>query len=164
MTRGQRVLAYFGVLALIAVALTAWDGIITVRVREKTPGGHHICVVVPGIMVPVALYFIPARYFRSPHDAQLRLILPAVQRVADSLSSISDTVLVEIVSPSSHVIVRKQGRSVITDVDDSGDYVHVSVPLRAIRATARALASKKRTEEHSGSPVSASSRTSDSPS
>jgi hypothetical protein len=162
LSRGQRVLAYFGVLALIAVVLTAWDGIITVRVREKTPGGHHIYVVAPAIIVPVALRFIPARYFRGAHDAQLGLVLPAVEAVTNSLSEVSDTVLVEVISPGSHVVVRKRGHSVITDVDDTDDYVHVSVPLRAIRATARALASKAVTAEHYGSPVSASSPTSDS--
>jgi hypothetical protein len=136
------VLAYFGVLALIAVVLVAWDGVITVRVREKTPGGHLIYVAVPGIMIPVALHFIPARYFRGAHDAQLRLVLPAVEGVINSLSNISDTVLVEVASPGSHVIVRKLGRSVVTDVNDDDADVHVSVPLRAIRATACAIAAK----------------------
>jgi hypothetical protein len=142
MTRGQRVLAYFGVLGLIAVVLTAWDGIITVRVREKTPGGHHIYVAVPGIIVPVALHFIPARYFRGADNAQLRLALPVAEGMANSLSDVSDTVLVDIASPDTHVVVRKLGRSVITDVNDDEADVHVSIPLRAIRATARALASK----------------------
>jgi hypothetical protein len=162
LSRGLRVLAYFGVLALIAVVLTAWDGIVTVRVCEKSPGGHHIYIVAPAIIVPVALRFIPARYFRGSHDAQLGLVLPAVEAVTNSLSEVSDTVLVEVVSPGSHISVRKQGHSVITDVDDTDDYVHVSVPLRAIRATARILACKAQTAGHNGSPVSDSPPTSNS--
>jgi len=142
MTRGQRVLAYFGALALIAVVLVAWDGVITVRVREKTPGTHLIYVAVPGIMVPAVLHFIPAHYFHGAQDAQLRLVLPAVEGVTNSLSNISDTVLVDVATSGSHVVVRKQGRSVVTDVDDDDADVHVSVPLRAIRATARAIAAK----------------------
>jgi hypothetical protein len=142
MTRGQRVLAYFGVLALIAVVLTAWDGLITVRVREKTPRGHQVYVVVPGIMVPVALHLIPVRYFRGADNAQLRPWLPVAEGVVNSLSDVSDTVLVEVASPDSHVLIRKLGRSVVTDVNDEDADVHVSVPLRAIRATARALATK----------------------
>lgn len=141
MTRGQRVLSFFAMLLLVAVVLTAWDGLITVRVREKAPGGHHIYVIVPGILVPVALHFIPARYFNGAGD-QVRPWLPLVDGVTNSLSNISDTVLVDVTSPQSRVIVRKVGGSVIADVNNEDDDVHVSVPLRAIRATVRALASK----------------------
>jgi hypothetical protein len=129
-------------LALVAMVLTAWDGIITVREREKTPGGHHVYVAVPGIMVPVVLHLIPARYFRGTDNTQLRPWLPVAECVANSLSEVSDTVLVDVASPDSHVIIRKLGRSVVTDVNGEDADVHVSVPLRAIRATARALAAK----------------------
>jgi hypothetical protein len=142
MTRAQRVLAYFGVLALVAVVLIAWDGVITVRVREKKPGGHRVYVAVPGILVPVALHFIPARYFHGADCAQMRVALPLTETVANSLSHVSNTILVEVNGPGTHVLVRKSGWSLVTDVSDADADVHVSVPLRALRATARALESK----------------------
>lgn len=143
LTRGQRVLAYFGVLALALLVLTAWDGIITVRVHEKSPGGHRIYVVAPAILVPVALRLIPARYFRGADCEQMRMALPLTEAVAGSLSHVSDTVFVEVRNSDTHVTVRKSGWSLVTDVDDSDADVHVSVPIRAIRAAARALESKE---------------------
>jgi hypothetical protein len=142
MTRGQRVLSVFGILLVVAVILTAWDGLVTVRVRKKPPGGHHVYVVVPGILVLVALHFIPARCFNGAGD-QVRPWLPLVDGVTNSLSNISDTVLVDVASPQSRVIVRKVGGSMITDVNNEDNYVHVSVPLRLIRGTVHAIAAKE---------------------
>ena len=39
--------------------------------------------------------------------------------------------LVEVKDAQDHVLVRKIGGSIVVDVNDSEDVVHVSVPLRA---------------------------------
>jgi hypothetical protein len=49
-------------------------------------------------------------------------------------------VLVEVIDPGEHVVVAKVGDSVVVDVHDRDESVHVAVPLRAARASLHEIA------------------------
>jgi hypothetical protein len=51
-----------------------------------------------------------------------------------------DGVLVEVKDANDHVLVRKIGGSIVVDVNDSEDVVHVSVPLRAAQSAIHQIA------------------------
>lgn len=142
MTTRDKVLWAVAGIALVGCLLTARSGVVNVHVVERQPEVHNIHVIVPGILVTTTLHFIPARCF---HDSgsDVRQWLPVVRAAADSFAKMPDTVLVEVTDPQEHVVVRKSGGSLITDVNDQDENVHVSVPVRTLRATAEILAAKQ---------------------
>ena len=48
--------------------------------------------------------------------------------------------LVEVSDPGEHVLITKSGGSIVIDVNDPGDEVHVSVPLRAAQSSIHQIA------------------------
>ncbi len=66
--------------------------------------------------------------------------MPVIRAALDGLRESDDVVLVEVKEPDQHVEVEKLGGSIIVDVDDAGETVHVSAPLRAISDTVEQLA------------------------
>jgi hypothetical protein len=142
MTIWEKALWTVGGIALMGCLLTAWDGVINVYVVEKEAGGHHFHFVVPGILAPVTLRLIPARYF---HDAgnQVRPWLPVIRATSDALAEIPNTVLVEVADPHSHVVVRTHSHSLVADVNDDEEDVHVSIPIRVLRGSMEIIADKQ---------------------
>jgi hypothetical protein len=51
-----------------------------------------------------------------------------------------DVVLVEVKEPGEHVEVATSNGSIVVDVDDADETVHVSAPIRAISSTVDQLA------------------------
>jgi hypothetical protein len=49
-------------------------------------------------------------------------------------------VFVEVTDNDEHVVVAKRGSSIVVDVNDHGDIVHVSVPLRAAQSSIHEIA------------------------
>ena len=66
--------------------------------------------------------------------------MPTIRAALDQLRESDDLTLVEVKEPGEHVRVAKQGSSIIVDVEDRDDTVHVSAPLRAISNTVEQLA------------------------
>jgi hypothetical protein len=64
----------------------------------------------------------------------------AIRAALDGLRDSDDVVLVEVNEPGQHVEVVKSGGSIVVDVDDAGETVHVSAPIRAISSTVDQLA------------------------
>lgn len=125
--------------ALVGAAALSSEGFIYVNVQEKHPGGTHVNVFVPAALVPTALHFVPKRNFAgSSHD--MREALPIIDAAIPALNDSPDGVLVEVRDTGEHVLVAKQGGSIIVDVNDPDETVHVSVPLRAAQSAIHQLA------------------------
>jgi len=129
--------------AVAGSAALSSEGFIHVRVHEKQPGGHNINVIVPAAVVQVALHFVPRQSLAGPTE-NLQQYLPVVDAAVPALEDCPDGVLVEVVDPAEHVLITKSGGSVIIDVNDAGETVHVSVPLRAAQSSIHQIAAANR--------------------
>lgn len=124
---------------LIGGAALSSEGFIHVRVNEKEPGGTHVNLIVPALAVPLALRFVPCNHFASaPQD--LRQYLPVIDAAVPALEDAPDGVLVEVQDHDDHVVVAKRGWSIVVDVNDPNDDVHVSVPLSAAQSALHEIA------------------------
>jgi hypothetical protein len=125
--------------ALVGAAALSSEGFIHVRVHEKQPGGTNINLLVPAALATTALHFVPSRNFaHGSHD--LRQCLPIIDAAIPALGDSPDGVLVEVVDPGEHVLVQKRGGTLVVDVNDADDVVHVSVPLRAAQIAIHQIA------------------------
>jgi hypothetical protein len=125
--------------ALAGLGLICSEGMIEVNVVEKQPEAHHIYVLAPAMLVPIATHFIPS------HDlgegaAQLKPWMPTIRAALEQLRACDDVTLVDVREPGQHVVVAKSGGSVVVDVTDENDVVHVSAPIRAMESTIEQVA------------------------
>ena len=135
---GKIVLGMAGV-GLAGVGVLCSEGLVQVKVIEKEPQGHHINVIAPAILAPIAVHFAPQRDLE--HAARdIQPYLPAIRAALDGLRDTDDVVFVEVKDRDEHVQVSKSGGSIVVDVDDEGETVHVSTPIRAISSTIEQLA------------------------
>jgi hypothetical protein len=125
--------------ALVGGAALSSEGFIYVKVHEHQAGGTHINVLVPAALVPATLRFAPNRHLAEA-SRDLRPYLPIIDAAIPALADCPDGVLVEVVDPGEHVLVRKSGASIVVDVKDAGETVHVSVPLRAAQSAIHEIA------------------------
>jgi hypothetical protein len=126
-------------MALAGVGILCSEGMVQVKVIEKEPEGHHINVIAPAVLCPLAAHFVPRRELAHA-SRQIEPWLPVVRAALDGLRDTGDVVLVEVKEPDEHVTVAKSGGSIVVDVDDSGETVHVSTPIRAISSTVEQIA------------------------
>jgi hypothetical protein len=124
--------------ALVGGAALCSEGFIYLNVQEKQPGGTHVNVLVPAALVPTTLRFVPKHNFAASHE--LRTALPIIDAAIPALNDCPDGVLVEVIDPGEHVLVTKRGGSIVVDVNDAEDTVHVSVPLRAAQSAIHQIA------------------------
>lgn len=125
---------------LLAGAVVSSEGFIHVKVHENAANGTHLSFVVPAMLVPVTLKFVPKKYFEEP-ARQLGPWMPVVDATISGLIDCADnTTLVEVTDPGEHVSVVKINGSLVVDVQDPGENVHVSVPLRAVRSAIHEIA------------------------
>jgi len=124
------ILAKLGV-GFLCVTVTAGsvalsEGLVHVSVHQKAADGTHLSLVVPGVLAPIALYWVPRSHLQQA-GGQLRPWMPAIRAAVEA---------------DQHVKVSKIGGAVNVDVDDPNETVHVSTPLRAIGSTLEELGSK----------------------
>ena len=137
-------LAKFGVgvmgTALVAGAALSSEGFIHVRVHEKHPGGDNVFVIVPAAVVPLAVRFVPHDKLADASE-QVRPYIPIIDAAIPALEDSPDGIFVEVTDDDEHVVVSKSGGSLVIDVNDHDEVVHVSVPLRAAQSSIHQLAS-----------------------
>jgi hypothetical protein len=122
-----------------SVALS--EGLVHVSVHQKAADGTHLSLVVPGVLAPIALYWVPRSHLQQA-GGQLRPWMPAIRAAVEEMKNEPDMTYVEVVQADQHVKVSKIGGAVNVDVDDPNETVHVSTPLRAIGSTLEELGSK----------------------
>jgi len=125
--------------ALVGGAALSSEGFIHVRVDEKEADGHHINLIVPAAVVPAGLRFVPSQDIAEAAK-NLRDNMAIIDAAMPALEQCPDGVLVEVTDPEEHVLIRKSGGSIVIDVNDSDDVVHVSVPLRAAESAIHQIA------------------------
>jgi hypothetical protein len=132
--------------ALAVVGILCSEGMVQVKVTEKEPQGHHINVIAPAALCPIAAHFVPRRKLADA-SREIQPWLPVVRAVLNGLRQTGDVVLVEVRERDEHVQVEKSGGSIVVDVDDPNETVHVSTPLRAISDTVEQLAAAASTPQ-----------------
>jgi len=125
--------------AVVAGAALSSEGFIHVKVHEKDPNGHNINLIVPAAAVPVTLRFLPREHLGEASE-NLRPYLPMIDAAIPALEDCPDGVFVEVTDENEHVVISKSGGSLVIDVNDADDVVHVSVPLRAAQSSIHEIA------------------------
>jgi hypothetical protein len=124
---------------LAGLGVVCSEGMIEVNVVERQPEVHHVYVLAPGMLVPIAAHFIPRRDLTQAAE-QLRPYMPTIRAAMSQLRECDDFVLVDVKDRDQHVEVQKLGGSLVVDVKDQDETVHVSTPIRAISNTLEQLA------------------------
>jgi len=124
---------------LASVGILCSEGVVNVKVVEKKPQGAHIHVIAPAMLAPIAVYLMPRRALANA-ARQIQPNMRAIRAALDGLRDSDDVVLVEVKEPGEHVEVAKSNGSIVVDVDDADETVHVSAPIRAISSTVDQLA------------------------
>lgn len=125
--------------ALAGVGLICSEGMIEVNVVEKQPEAHHVYVLAPALLVPMTMHFIPSRKLGHA-AAEIKPWMPTIRVALEQLRAGEDMTLVDVRETGEHVRVAKQGGSVVVDVTDTDETVHVSAPIRAIESTIEQVA------------------------
>lgn len=125
--------------AVAGVGVLCSEGLVEVNVVERQPEQHHVFVIAPALLMPIALHFVPkGQLGEASHE--LRPWLPTVRAAMQELRRTDDVKLVEVKEPGQHVVVKKEGGSIVVDVEDGNDTVHVSTPIRAIESSIEEIA------------------------
>jgi hypothetical protein len=125
--------------AVAGVGLLCSDGMVEVKVVERHPEVHHVYVIAPAMLVPIGMRFAPRRELAHA-AAQIQPWMPTIRAALDQLRESDDVTLVEVKEPGEHVRVAKEGGSIVVDVEEKDETVHVSTPIRAISSTVEQLA------------------------
>jgi len=107
------------------------EGLVSVRVHEKKRGGTHVSLIVPAMVLDGGLHFVPKENLQDASE-KVRPWLPTIHAAIDAMKSEGDTTFVEVREVNQHVTVATHNGAIVVDVDDDGETVHVSTPLRAI--------------------------------
>ncbi len=121
-----------------AAIVTYTAGAVRVSVVGKGPQGDHVNVIVPAVLVPVALGFVPAQSFKVK-DAETRKWLPLLKAVSQELERCPDATLVEVKSPNEHITIVKRSNNLAIDVDDREETVHVSFSVGVLHCVINKL-------------------------
>jgi hypothetical protein len=134
-----------GVLGTVLVggAALSSEGFINIKVDEKEADGHHIHLIVPAALVPVTLKFVPRQHLAEAAQ-NLRANMAIIDAALPALERCPDGVFVEVTDPGEHVLVAKAGGSIVIDVKDPDETVHVSVPLRAAESAIHEISAAAR--------------------
>jgi hypothetical protein len=124
---------------LASVGVLCSEGLVNVKVIEKQPQGVHIHVIAPAMLAPIAVHLAPQSALANA-NRKIQPYMPTIRAALDSLRDSDDIVFVEVKGPGEHVEVAKSGGSIVVDVDDATDTVHVSAPIEAISSTVNQLA------------------------
>jgi hypothetical protein len=126
--------------SMIGASVAIYDaGAVRVSVHEKSADGKSINLVLPAVVVPMGLGFVPEEELRKA-SREMQPWLPVILEASQALADSPDGVLVEVVSSEEHVNIAKRGGSLYVDVDDSDATVHVSFPVKTVAVVASKLA------------------------
>ena len=125
--------------ALAGAGIICSEGMISVNVQTRQPEKHHVFVVAPAMFVPIAMHFVPKDRLEEP-GREIQPWMPTIRASLDALNESDDITFVEVKEPNHNVRVTKSGGSIVVDVDDENETVHVSTPIRAMESAIEELA------------------------
>ncbi len=123
--------------------MTYRAGAVRVAVDEHRPGGDHVHLLVPAVMIPPAVRLIPKKELQR-HAKELQPLLPVLKIAARELARTPDFTLVEVKDKHQHVLIRKQDGALLVDVTSPDETVHLKVPLETIYSVAEELQAEHR--------------------
>jgi hypothetical protein len=124
---------------VVGGAVLCSEGLVTVRVHQREPDAHNVFLVAPAMLVPLGMKFVPRDALRRDAE-EIRPYLPILRAAADELANCPDATFVEVIDHQDHLRVAKHWGAIVVDVDEPGQTVHVSVPIRAMQSALRELA------------------------
>jgi len=129
-----------GMVGTVAVAgvVVFSEGAISVRVLQKRHEGHHIRLVLPAMLVPLGMSFVPNAKLQQASE-EVRPWLPTIEVATRELARCPDGVFVAVKGPHEQVSIAKRGGALQIDVDSEEETVHVSVPLGMMHRVVRRL-------------------------
>lgn len=136
---GKIALGFAGTV-VAAGAYTFHQGLLRVDVDENNRHGSHVHLWVPAAMVPMAMHFVPQRHIERAAERTAQF-MPLVESLAKELRRYPDAELVEVTDGEQHVQIRTHNGSLLIDVSEPGEEVHVSCPLATINDVAGQLGS-----------------------
>ncbi len=127
--------------ATLATVVVMKDGMIEVNVQEHRTNGDHFHLYVPATVATWGVHLAPQERLKE-HLRQSKEHLAIAHAALRELEKAPDAVLVEVESAAEHVRVAIHSGSFLVDVNDPGETVHVSVPIRAARRVVEDLESE----------------------
>ncbi len=124
---------------LAGASMLCSEGMVNVKVVTKEPQPFHLHVIAPAMLAPIAVRLAPQRDLANA-ARQIQPYMPEIRAALEGLRDSEDVVLVEVREPGQHVEVQKWGGSIVVDVEDADEAVHVSTPIRAVASTIDELA------------------------
>jgi hypothetical protein len=125
--------------ALAGAGIICSEGMISVNVQTRQPEKHHVLVVAPATLVPIAVYFVPKDRL-GEQAREIQPWMPTIRASLDALGESDDITFVEVKEPGQNVRVAKSDGSIVVDVNDNDETVHVSAPIRAMASAIEELA------------------------
>ncbi|MGB8472657.1 MAG: hypothetical protein WCE61_01080 [Candidatus Acidiferrum sp.] len=129
----------FGATVLMAGAYTFHEGLLRVDVDQSRGNGSHVHVWLPAAVVPMAMHLVPRRQLELAGERSWQYT-PLMHAVAKELQKYPEADLVEVRDGDQYVHVRTHNGSLLIDVDEPGEHVHVACPLATIDDVSRELA------------------------
>jgi hypothetical protein len=116
-------------------------GIAVINVHDKVHS-KRVFVPVPVGLMNLGLNMIPGEML-SQVNQELGPHRKIVQSLANELENMPDTDFVDVQGKDQHVLISKNGRNLIIDVQTPDETVYVSVPIRATGNIVEKLAAMK---------------------
>lgn len=120
-------------------AVVSSEGFVNVKVHEKKPDGVHLHIIAPVLLMNAGLHFVPRHHLREASE-KIQPWVPLIDAAVQGLKESDDVDLVEVTQPDQHVKVATSGGSIVVDVTNEEDDVHVSLPLSEINRVVHEIA------------------------
>lgn len=121
-------------LSIVTVLSTSW---LVVYVHEKNEG-WRLMVPAPVFLADIALRIGGAQAEQVDLPPEALEFLPMLRPIVDELAKAPDFEMIRVEEPGQNVSVRKVGQNFEVSVLEDDQTVHVTIPLAALEAAARA--------------------------
>jgi hypothetical protein len=121
---------------ICAVGIVAWvdhAGMVVVRVHETCSGGSDVSIRVPAALVRAVIALSP-RVCVGCATERVRDWRPLIQTVCRELKECGDFTLVESTDADESVHIAKEGTTLVVEVADDNEQVHISLPFQIVSA------------------------------
>jgi hypothetical protein len=124
----------------VALAISIHQAEMLVIDIQPAPGstGDRVSLRMPGALATTAAYLLPKDLLRRA-DADARRWGPLAREACERLQQAPDCELVSVENADENVHIVKRGHSLIVDVRDANETVHLVLPLSAAKAILRRL-------------------------
>jgi hypothetical protein len=126
--------AMWGVPLVAMLAAGLWVkslGMVSVHVADRRDG-TNIDLQVPGVLASAGLMFLPDVVCAEMSDEMDGRWGSVVRALESQLKECPDAVFVQVESDDENVLIRKDGKHLVIDVDSDDETVHLKVPFHLV--------------------------------